>query len=90
MPIKQSSKSQVGDDDTETAVVVLSADDRQILTNRVVRLIDEAMKNGPEMRREAIVEGRIGLEEMNDGELVALATECWGLDISSVIVGAQA
>lgn len=58
----------------------MNAQQREKMTKALVELIDAAMLRDPGMRLEAIVEGRIGLAEMADGDFVEFARDCWDLD----------
>jgi hypothetical protein len=42
--------------------------------------IDALMQSQGDMRKEAIVHGRIGLDEMDDNELCDFALDCYELD----------
>lgn len=42
------------------------------------------MEKDPEMCREAIVEGRTGLNEMADGDLEDFALDCWNVDAADM------
>jgi hypothetical protein len=42
------------------------------------------MTQDKDMREEAIIEGRIGLDEMSDEELIDFARDCWDLTVEDL------
>jgi hypothetical protein len=53
---------------------------REKMTTALLAKIDAAMLTDADMRREAIVEGRIGLKEMSDEEFEDFALDSYNLD----------
>lgn len=45
----------------------------------LTEIIHLAMSDNFDMIREAITEGRIGLNEMSDEDLVEFGKDCWGM-----------
>jgi hypothetical protein len=54
--------------------------DRQRYIDELSEIIQAAMQDDVDLRLEAIVEGRVGLDEMSDEELRSLGEDCWDLD----------
>jgi hypothetical protein len=62
----------------------LSAQQREVMVERLYLSIDFAMTQDKDMREEAIIEGRIGLDEMSDEELIDFARDCWDLTVEDL------
>lgn len=46
--------------------------------------INDAMQGNEDLRMEAILDGRTGLNEMNDADLIEFGTDCWDLPVPEV------
>jgi len=53
---------------------------RDTYIGKLAAVIDGAMQNDLDLRMEAIIEGRIGLNEMNDTGLLQFGADCWGVE----------
>lgn len=60
---------------------IMTKDQRDALKEKLAVVISEAMSRDDDMRREAIIGGRIGLDEMSDSDLIGMAKECWNIEI---------
>ena len=58
----------------------MTPEKREKMTAALVTKIDAALLTDADMRREAIVEGRIGLKEMDDDAFEDFALDCYNLD----------
>lgn len=56
---------------------------RSTLQDKVIDALMLKLYDSYDLRFEAITEGRIGVYEMTDPELLALAIGCYGIDISA-------
>lgn len=52
---------------------------RDEYVERLVEVISAAMARNADMRREVILSGRFGLDQMSDAELIELGTGCWDI-----------
>lgn len=66
---------------TRQPKTVLSKKQRGWLTDILTERINEAMLESETMRLEAILEGRVGLNEMSDQELIDFAQDCWDITL---------
>lgn len=57
-----------------------SKEARRLYEHRVAIVINEAMSTDVDMRYEAILEGRTGLQEMSETDLVEFGQDVWAVD----------
>ncbi|MGV2866359.1 hypothetical protein [Achromobacter sp. AGC39] len=68
---------------------LLDDDQRERLVKACADKVVDALRKDRELALEAAMEGRIGLDEMSDADLIDYAWDCWGIKHGEITVGAD-